>query len=161
MGILIILSILITVIYLAVIISRYGVPWSISESYYLLQKNGIGLLFTIWTILAGFPLMIAWLSVSEGLPYQFLSFFAPAALMFLGVACEFKEDLTDMVHYVSAGICAVSANLWCIFAGYWWAVAICYALAVLVSIRFGKWVFWIEIGALLSTFLVLLWKIYS
>lgn len=155
---LILISLLITVAYLTYTIRLFGVPWSISETYYLLElkKKGTGALFIAWTWMAAFPLLIAWLNVTEGMWYQFLPFLACGALVFVGTAAQFKQELTEMVHYISAGICVAAAVTWVILAGYWYIPAIFLSISVALGLKYQKWVTWIEIAALAATYITLL-----
>lgn len=156
--ILIIISLLITIVYLTYTIKLFGVPWSISETYYLLEKRkkGSGILFTLWTWTAGLPLLVAWLNITSGTDYQFLPFLACGSLMMLGTATQFKQSLTEMVHYVSAGICVVSALIWVILTGYWYIPFMFLSISILLGFKYKKWITWIELAALAATYLTLL-----
>lgn len=156
--ILIIVSLLITVAYLTYTFKLFGVPWSISETYYLLEKRkkGSGILFTFWTWTAGLPLLIAWLNIASNTHYQFLPFLACGSLMLLGTAAQFKQSLTEMVHYISAGICVVSA----LIGSFLQAIGISllsFAICIGIALKYSKWVTWIEIAALTATYITLLW----
>lgn len=156
--ILILISLLITIVYLTYTIKLFGVPWSISDTYYKLErrKKGSGILFTAWTWLAGLPLLIAWLEIASDTPYQFLAFLACGSLMMLGTAAQFKQSLTEMVHYVSAGICVVSALIWVILTGYWYIPFMFLSISILLGLKYKKWITWIELAALSATFITLL-----
>lgn len=155
---LIIISLLITVAFLGIITYLFGVLWSISESFYRLEKRrkGSGILFTLWTFLAGFPLAYAWFNISKGQSFQFLVFFACGSLMMLGAASQFRQKMTDKVHYISAAICVASALAWLILAGFWFIPLITFMICIPIAIADGKWIFWIEIAALVATFTTLL-----
>lgn len=156
--ILIFISLLVTVAYLTYTIKLFGVPWSISETYYKLEKHkkGSGILFTAWAWLASIPLLIAWLDKADGTPYQFLPFLACASLMFVGAAAQFKEKLTDMVHYISAGICVAAALIWTVLVGCWYIPAITFAICAGIALKYQKWMFWIEIAALTAIYITFL-----
>ena len=151
----ILFSLLVTIAYLGYTIALFGIPESISDTYYLLErrKKGTGVLFTAWTWIAAFPLMIAWLDMAT---YQLLAFFACAALMFVGAAAQFKQSLTEMVHYVSAGICVASALTWVVLVGYWYIPFISLSICILLGLKYKKWITWIEIAALTATYITLL-----
>lgn len=155
--ILIIVSLLITVAYLTYTFKLFGVPWSISDTYYKLErrKKGTGILFTLWTWMAGLPLLIAWLNLSEP-SHQPFAFLACGALMFVGAAAQFKQSLTEMVHYISAGICVASALTWVVLVGYWYIPTITFAICIGIALKHSKWVTWIEIAALTATYITLL-----
>ena len=155
MTTLILISLLITVVYIAYTIKLFGVTWSISDTYYKLEnkRKGIGMLFTLWAWIVAFTLMIAWLDYNL---YQPLVFLACMALMFVGTAAQFKQKLTEMVHYVSAGVCVASALTWIILVGYWYIPILSLSISVALGLKYKKWITWIEIAALLSTYLTLI-----
>jgi len=159
--ILIIISILVTVVYLAYTIKKFGVPHSISETYYLLKRENKkkSVLFPFWAYATAIPLMIAWLNMTEGKDYQFLSFFAPAGLMFVGAAAQFKEKLTDKVHYGGAAICLIAAVILVVIWGYLGLTLICFFAAVLIIYKYGKPIFWVEIAGLFAAFVASLLKV--
>lgn len=154
---LILISLLITVAYLTYTFKLFGVPWSISETYYLLEKRkkGSGILFTLWTWTAGLPLLVAWLNLSEP-SHQPFAFFACGSLMLLGTAAQFKQSLTEMVHYISAAICVASALTWVVLVGYWYIPFISLSISILLGLKYKKWITWIEIAALTATYITLL-----
>ena len=154
--ILIIVSLLITVAYLTYTFKLFGVTWSISDTYYKLErrKKGTGILFTLWTWTAGLPLLIAWLNLSEP-SHQPFAFLACGALMFVGAAAQFKQSLTEMVHYVSAGICVVSALIGSFLQDIGISL-LSFAICIGIALKHSKWVTWIEIAALTATYITLL-----
>lgn len=158
MTTLIIISLIINTLYLACTIKAFGIPWSISDTFYLLEirKKGYGMFFTAWAWLAAFPLMIAWIDLSEGHWYQAMAFLACGSLMFVGAAAQFKQSLTNAVHYGAAGLCVASAVTWVILSGYWYIPAITFAICAVVAAKDRKWVFWFEIAAFAATYLTLL-----
>jgi hypothetical protein len=94
---------------------KYGVPASISESYYLLPKPVRLPAFYGWTILVALPLAVFWLSISGGTA-QALVFFGCVFLIFAGAAAPFKDrGVTNKVHVASALLCALLTQIW-IFA---------------------------------------------
>lgn len=157
MGItLVLISLLATIIHRYLVIKWFGIPWSVSDSYYLFERKrkGLGALFTGWTYLAAFPLLVAWLDISES--YQFLPFLACGSLLFVGTAAQFKESLTDRVHYTSAGICLIAAISWIILHGYWYVPLMTFGFAIGVGARHSKWMYWIEEAAFVATYITLL-----
>lgn len=150
-----IFSLIVTVAYLGYVIKLFGVPWSISDTYYKLEnkRKGLGMLFTLWAWIGAFPLMIAWLDYNLHQPLVFL---ACMALMFVGTAAQFKQKLTETVHYVSAGVCVASALTWIVLAGYWYIPALFLGVSIILGLKYKKWITWIEIAALSATYLTLL-----
>lgn len=134
---------------------------SISETYYMLTKSikfG-GPLFTALCIIVAFPIMIAWLEVSEGHWYQFLSFFAPVGLMFVGVAANFKDDFVKKVHYGAAIVCMASAVIWLMLSGLWVLVAAGAIGFIIFNEIYGRGMFWAELMTFASAFIGLFLEI--
>lgn len=152
--------------YIAYIAGLFGIPHSISESYYLIEKKyphrGLKYLFTGFCWGAGFPLLPVWFETTPD-NARFVVFFAVAALLFIGAAPQFKEKLEGTVHFVSAGTCVLMAQLWCLFVAHTWYISLA-AFVVFCSIplfsKKKKWVFWIEIAAFLSTYAALFVKMF-
>ena len=147
-------------LYNAVAIGIFGIPPSLSETYYLYKgKWNIGFVFPIMMYLVVGFIMPAWLTLSEGSPFQFLSFLAPASLAFVGTAPAFKSSkLEDSVHTISAIIAAVCSILWVgLVTPYWWIIVLAllvFTLEALLTqtLSYAK-VFWLETVAFMSTFM--------
>jgi hypothetical protein len=108
------------------------IPKSISETYYMWQRRGMGYIFTLFMFLCAFLLSVPWLSCSDTYT-ECLAFLSCGAMMFVGAAAQFKERLTNVVHYTSAGVWAVSAIIWTIIND------VC--ISILVGLIYGL-VFW-------------------
>ncbi|MDR1403795.1 MAG: hypothetical protein LBJ60_08860, partial [Tannerellaceae bacterium] len=114
------ISLIAFILGLTAIIMKYGIPESISESYYLLPARISLPVFYGWTILVAIPLVIFWLDISEGTA-QAPIFFGCAFLMFVGAAAPFKDrGMTKKVHFISASLCAALTQLWIfIYTPFW------------------------------------------
>jgi hypothetical protein len=158
------ISVLIFVAYIGAILAVYGVPASVSETFYLLPK-GWRWLFTAFCL--GVSIIVApWLDATPD-AWQFLAFLAVGGLCFVGVAAEFKEDFVKRVHYWGAGVCAVASQLWIfIVAGLWWVSLACLIAAGGTCLclyrsevsragkpQFPNIVFWVEMWAFTSLFI--------
>jgi hypothetical protein len=98
---------------------KYGIPSSISQSYYLLPKAISLPVFYGWTILVALPLVIFWLDISEG-TIQALIFFGCALLVGVGTAAPFKDKGTHKVHFICAGLCALFTQIWIfVYTPFW------------------------------------------
>jgi hypothetical protein len=143
------------VLYMACVILFFGVLPSISESYYRLEKRGrCGYVFTVWCALIAVSVMAMMFECSEGRWFQFLGLFAGGGLAFVGTAPLFKGH-ERVIHYVSAGVCAVASVAWMGLMGVWYVPAVFPVVGGLVSLRFGNPVFWVETGIFLSVYLAL------
>ena len=112
----IIIATTIFVAYNAVAVVFFGIPESLSNTYYLYkEKYNKGVLFPAMMYLVVAFMMPAWITMSEGSNFQFLAFLAPAAIAFVGTAPRFKDfDLENKVHTYSAIVAAACSLLWVI-----------------------------------------------
>lgn len=140
--ILTIISLLIFVVYLFFAIKRYGIPTSLSETYYLLGGEPFNRLkasiftFMMWAI--AFTLLPTMLDITpESL--QFLAFLALTGICFVGAAPQFKEKSEGKVHTISAIIAACFGLLW--------ALAVCKQTGL---ISFGVSAFAVLVAALMT-----------
>ena len=136
-------------VYLACVVSCFGIPRSLSDTYYLLGKRGW--MFQCVLGLFGGLLMPIWLDVSSE-NTQFLAFFACAGLLFVAAAPCFKIDIEGKVHYISAVVCCVAAFIWQIVEMCWLLPIGSLALALGATvITKGKLFWWIEMAILVSS----------
>ena len=155
----IIVATCIYVVYNAIAIAIFGVPESLSNTYYLWkEKNGKGWLFCLMMYAVVALMMPAWITLSEGSNFQFLAFLAPASIAFVGTAPRFKDSqLESRVHTVSAIIAAACSLLWvALLTPYWWVMLIWLGFIALASVLTSSYktclVYWLEQVAFLSTF---------
>ena len=144
------ISIAVFIAYLSAIMLRYGVPASISESYYVLGESKlISSLFTWFCWLTAITLLPYWLDNGGG----FLSFVACGALGFVGTAPLFKSHQRD-IHFGSAIVCFASAYLWLLLNDMALAVI---SVALLGLFAFAKKrMFWWEVTAFATIYLSLI-----
>ncbi len=153
------LSFILFLIYLFGTVSVFGIPESVSDTYYQWKQKEpkLSVLFPLFCVLAGTSLLSGWVVLSEGRSYQFLTFLAPAALVFVGVACQFKEQLTRTVHYGAAVVCFVCALLWLWLEGRWFLPGILFFPCLCIAFfNRNNWLFWIETAAFISVYLTLI-----
>jgi hypothetical protein len=105
---------------------KYGIPASISESYYLLPDRASLPVFYGCTVFVTIPLAIFWLNISGGTA-QTLVFFGCVFLIFVGVAAPFRDKgITNKIHVISAALCALLTQIWIfIYTPFW-----CFSLAL-------------------------------
>lgn len=125
MNIILIISLLSFILYNYLVIKDFGIPHSISSTYYKLEekKKNLGWLFTSMCWISGgllLPVMLQFSSINS----QFLAFLACASLLFVGAAPQFKLKLEGNVHYTSAIICGLCALIWSISNCIWMLVPI-------------------------------------
>ena len=148
-------------IYNVVALLLFGVPKSLSMTYYLFKDKIETLRFlfpAMMTMLTVF-LMPCWLEISEGSPFQFMAFLSAAGVLFVGAAPAFKSSsLENAVHQWSAYICAAAAIAWiCLVTPYWWIILIVLGIIALLAIVTktvkSSYIYWLEMVAFISTFI--------
>lgn len=159
---LIFISITISLLYFGGIAFMFDVPWSISNTYYLLEekRKGLGILFTMFCYGTGGFLLPGWLDITPS-NYQYSCFLSVAGLLFVGTAAQFKESLTSTVHYTAAIICCVFSQVWCIMAGYGMVSLFSFACFLCIAGLSKKknWMFWIEIAAIMATYISIIMEL--
>ena len=156
-----IIAFVIYLVYNTLAIKKFGVPKSLSITHYLWKgvNHKLFFAFPLMMFLMAGMLMPAWIEMSAGSPFQFLSFLAAAAIIFVGAAPSFKRsDLENSVHQWSAYLAAAFAILWIVLVPHlWYVVALVLALHVVVAICTKTiktpYIYWLESVAFISTFI--------
>lgn len=139
--------------YLVFVLFKFGIPRSISDTYYLLGRFGwLFQLALAATALTAVPMLID--RSSEGT--QFLAFLACAGLLFVSAAPLFKLELEGKVHYTSAVVCCAGLVLWQVFNTSWIVPLVAFALVLIPMIRDKKFTWWLEIATIVSTYVSLI-----
>lgn len=147
-------SLIIMFSYLGMVLIRFGIPKSISETYYLLGKQGWLFQIALWgTAFTAVPMLIERSSEDT----QFLAFLACAGLAFVAAAPLFKMELEGKVHYVSAAICCVGLVLWQVFNACWVVPIVCFLAVLIPMVKDKKYMWWLEIATIVSTYASLIW----
>lgn len=164
-AVLVILSIIcITAYTAAVCIKCKGIPSSISSTFYSLEhKFGFGA--TMW-LTAGL-LMPAILEVTPN-SYQFTAFLACVGMFLVGVAPNFREGIERKVHTAGAIMCILFSQVWVLLTCPWmmlvWVAYLIYTALMMMKNWKGNFIsaflltkpmFWVEITALLATYVTL------
>lgn len=165
------MSMIVFVIYNAYILSKFGVPHSLSNTFYLLNgiKKGLGYLFTIMMFTLSICLMPGWIEITESISSWShhltpLSFFAAALIGFVGASPAFKDsDLESKVHTISACAAAAFAILWCSIVCYniAWIILPASAIVILIASLATRTLkscitYWLEMIAILATFITII-----
>ena len=127
-----------------------GVAESLSATYYNVKKP---YLFQIALGLTGFLMMIYLLDVTAGKWYQFLSFFATSALIFVAFAPDYKRMLEGKVHTVNAYISAGSSVLILVLMGFWYVPILPFLVSILIIKKWGNKTYWLEMVCFASIYL--------
>lgn len=147
-------------IYNGFVIRLFGVPNSLSNTFYLYKqkRKWMRFLFPAMMVILVTLLLPAWLEISAGNVLQFLAFFAAAGLLFVGAAPAFmSSDLENKVHTYSAIGSVLFALLWIIFVSKtWFMIPIWFAVIALIAWLTKTWksasIYWLENVAFMSTF---------
>ena len=147
-------------IYNGITIKLFGIPNSLSNTFYLYKQKEewMRIFFPTMMVLLVVFLMPAWLEISAASALQFLVFFAASGLLFVGSAPAFmSSDLENKVHTYSAIGAVVFALLWVIFASKaWFMIPIWFAVIALIAWLTKTWksalIYWLENVTFMSTF---------
>ena len=153
-----VIGILLFLVYVIVSIAKFGVPSSLSETYYKWGGKPQGYVFTAAMWLTVFCIAPLWFSVSKDWA-TFSVFFAAGGLLLVGAAPIFKEQDKGW-HSVFAIICAVFATLWQFLHCQFWEVPLFAIVFFAIAYRTDTLklckTFWLELTAFCSTFLSIL-----
>lgn len=161
--ILIEISFILYVVYNLLTISFFGIPSSLSNTFYLYKEYKCQWLFSATLIAMVTLLMPSWINLMEGSPFQFLAFLVPMSILFVAIAPNFKNNgLDQRVHFIATIIAAVLALIVSIFVFKAWVTLIVVTLIILLlsiatkTLKKGL-LYWIETIIFLSTFISLIY----
>ena len=150
------------IIYNIVSLSMFGIPSSLSETFYLFKekKEWMKYLFPIMMVSLVVFLMPAWLEITAESNLQFATFLATCGILFTAAAPHFKSGGTETkVHFISAISAAVFAIIWTLLAGNILALISWILIMIFLIIRGNttdliknKLVYILETTAFMSTF---------
>lgn len=106
-----IISIVCCLAYIIFILFKFGVPVSLSETYYLLN-NKWDWLFSAWCVLTSVPLGIYWFWIAAP-ALKWIPIVVMIAMLFIGVSCRYKSGPKpeDTIVYSSCSNKAPSNNI--------------------------------------------------
>ena len=136
-------------IYLLIYLSRYGVPESVSATYY---SDFPKWSFSSTLVLAGGFLLVPWIEISE--KTEFCAFIATVSVFFVAFSPTFKEKFVGRVHYGSAIALFIASIVWLLANDGFWAFLL--ASCMPAAIYRKKWLFWVEIGLFVSIYSTLI-----
>ena len=130
-----------------------GTAESLSATYYKVKKP---YLFQLALGLAGFLMMVYLLDITAGKWYQFLSFFATSALIFVAFAPDYRQMLEGKVHVAAAMVSAIAALTLIVLMGYWYVPVLPFLASVFIIRKWGNKTFWLEMVCFASIFITAL-----
>lgn len=104
-----IISIVCCLAYIFYIIFRYGVPVSISETYYMLPTKW-DWLFAAWTVMTTVPLGIYWFTIAPD-NLKWIPVTVAIAMLMIGVACCYKSGPKKEEGYDPQIACGNTGNI--------------------------------------------------
>lgn len=157
------------ILYIITSVLMFGIPASISETYYLFEsrKRNLGSVFTIMMFSLVFLLISPFLEITPD-NWQFLAFLSVTGIAFVGAAPLFKKKgLENIIHTYGAISAAVFSLIW-IFVCYpssWDSIMHAIIIVLILSLLFSRRLyysklFWVEMVMFLSIFLSII-KILS
>lgn len=152
-----IISLTIFILYNIYVIKEFGIPESISDSYYRLRNRGHKATFTLFCWITSFPLLIYWIE-RYSTDWDFLPFVSCVGLMFVGTAPAFKDfELERKVHSIAAIICLIASYVWSLFFGsIFLSINFIFLTILLYYLLKKNKIYWIEIVAFSNIYLQLL-----
>lgn len=161
--ILILLSLIIFIVYNAIMNYKFDVNKSLSATYYSLPLKWRWV-FTLFMWATALLLMPAWIEVATSFSdwrvhLTFLAFFTCALICFVGAAPNFRAfEMESKVHTISATAAAVTALLWCFICC--WNIMYVPIAAVLIVLGISLYqktfksskVYWLEMMAFGATY---------
>ena len=127
-----------------------GTAESLSATYYKVKKP---YLFQLALGLTGFLMMVYLLDLTAGKWYQFLSFFATSALIFVAFAPDYKQMLEGKVHVAAAMVSAVASLALIVLMGYWYVPILPFSASVFIIRKWGNKTYWLEMVCFSSIYL--------
>ena len=127
-----------------------GTAESLSATFYKVKKP---YLFQLALGLTGFLMMIYLLELTAGKWYQFLSFFATSALIFVAFAPDYKQMLEGKVHVAAAMVSAIAALTLIVLMGYWYVPILPFLVSILIIKKWGNKTYWLEMVCFASIYL--------
>lgn len=158
--------------YLIAVIAMFGIPWSISDSAYLLQqrKQGLEILFSAMCWVVAISMIFVFHEVLQEIWLKFVGAITCFGLLLVGTAFGFKAKQVSLFHYAGAFLCVAGSviivSATCPLANLVWLAYVVYAairiglmrkdqLVFTTKIRKTKPVTHIEIAAITATIIAM------
>lgn len=159
--VLVIISFILYLAYNITSILLFGVPSSLSNTYYLYKKYNFSWIFSVGLFIMSALLMPGWINLMEGSNFQFLAFLAPIGMTFVAMAPESEGNgLDKTVHFTSAIIAGTLGLIASILVLKSWLAFIIITVAILSLSLITKslkkcWLYWVETIIFLTTYIAI------
>ena len=156
MTVLYFISLLTFTLYIGFVLIKFGVPNSVSASFYLLGKKGW--MFQLAMLLTAGTLLPVLMEATKN-DFKLLEFLTCSGVLFVAAAPAFKVELEGKVHAVAALVSGLSGLVWAFIHGNF--MALLFILLVYFSLyaKFGKWVFWAELACFASVYVTMVFNL--
>lgn len=129
-------------LYVAYVTKRFGSLYSVSDSWYLLERGNP--LFTVFCLAIGIPMFLQ----SSG--HSTFFFLSGLGFSSIGLVALFERAFKRCVHYsgAAAGVFGSLMGLWC-DSGFWWSFPIMLASIMVISFwkKIENKIWWTEMSA--------------
>lgn len=143
----------------AKIVGTYGVPTSLSRSYYLLDKRGW--IFSVMLAITAMSLMVVLLSVTTGRWYQFIAFIAAVSTIFVAFSPRYIEVYHSKIHLTAATAGAVAAVVLSLLLGYWYVIIGAVVLFGAIAIKRGNIIYWAELACFATIYITAFLELWA
>jgi hypothetical protein len=141
-------------IYLLGCVLAYGIPQSISDTYYLLKLEKAESLF-VWVMSL---VSICFMLSCE----HWTIFIAASGLILVASFALFKEEIIKQVHILGAGVAAISTQIYAVYLGDWELVVFLACIEILILLAVKRNVtFWLELACFVQFFFVQYKNLFS
>ena len=156
------------------VVAKFGFISSWSEMYYKLEKQGW--IFQVVMVFLGIASGALMFQLSEGYWFQFMGLFEALPICFVGIAPRFRikkatfgvpvKELEREVHFFNAKLSGAGSIIWIILMSIYAApiLALSIPISALICFAaykiFGREIWWIEMTAFFSVFMVFEYLIY-
>lgn len=141
--ILVLIATMFYIVYNIFVLSFFGVPYSLSQTYYLFKERKEGLKFMFPSMMIGIALLLlpAWIELSNSSPFQFTVFLSCVGLIYTGMVPAFKKgNFENIVHTTSAYFAVVMSFLWIItVTNLWYVILIWGGIIGILGFIFKVW----------------------
>lgn len=109
----VLISLLILVTYTITVCTKYGIPESLSQSYYSISWKP---LFTLVIVICGFLILPPCMDLAEDASTQIIPFLGISGLLLVAAAPRVR-DYERTIHIIGASISGIFSQLWVVLYG--------------------------------------------
>lgn len=165
----IVIEIVLFCVYVIYTICRWGIPASLSATYYYFERvrKNYGLFFPLYLSVCCLSSIPLWIYTNKAASpwvahFSWCPYLTCLCLLCVGATCRYKMSrFTTYFHYTTAIISAVSTGIWLLIACYKLALVSLSVMSLSVLAGFFThtlkrcYLFWLELGGFLSLFFIL------